>query len=113
MKISRGDIFLANLDPTVGREIKKTRPVVVVSNDVNNTYAGTITIVPLTSQNTEKVYPFEALLGEHVAGLSKLSKALASQIRTLDKSRLVKRLGSLGPAEIQALNQAIKIHLAV
>lgn len=113
MKISRGDIFLANLNPTVGSEIQKTRPVIVVSNDVGNTYANTITIVPITSQKLEKVYPFEVLFGNHFAGLSKKSKALANQIRTIDKSRLIKRLGSLNLAEIHALNTAIKHHLAI
>ena len=59
MNIKRGDIFLATLDPVVGREIAKTRPVVVVSNNVNNKYSGTVTVLPITSQNLNKVYPFE------------------------------------------------------
>ena len=57
MNIKRGDIFLATLDPVMGREISKTRPVVVVSNDKNNEFSGTVTILPITSKNTQAVYP--------------------------------------------------------
>ncbi|MDD4861735.1 MAG: type II toxin-antitoxin system PemK/MazF family toxin, partial [Smithellaceae bacterium] len=69
MNIKRGNIYLAALDPTVGREIAKTRPVVVVSNDQNNIYAGTVSILPLTSKNTGKIYPFETLLSKGAANL--------------------------------------------
>ena len=111
MKITRGDIFLANLDPTVGRELQKTRPVIIVSNDVNNEHAGTVTVVPLTSQKLDKVYPFEVLLPQEVEGLPKKSKAVASQIRTLDKTRLSTRLGSLDKGALLKLNLAIRTHL--
>lgn len=57
MNIKRGDIYLANLDPVVGREISKTRPVVVISNDKNNEFSGTVTVLPITSKNLEKIYP--------------------------------------------------------
>ncbi|MBU4425460.1 MAG: type II toxin-antitoxin system PemK/MazF family toxin, partial [Proteobacteria bacterium] len=62
MTISRGGIYLAALDPVVGRELSKTRPVVVVSNDKNNQFSGTVTILPVTSKNIRKMYPFEVLL---------------------------------------------------
>ena len=113
MTIKRGDIYLAALDPVVGREIAKTRPVVVVSNDLNNEHGGTITILPLTSQRLKKVYPFELLLSKGDANLPKKSKIKADQIRTLDKSRLIKRFGKLSEKQINLIGKAIKIHLAL
>jgi mRNA interferase MazF len=107
MKIFRGDIFLAQLDPTVGREIKKARPVVVVSNNANNEMAGTITVVPLTSQNTDRIRHFETL----ILALEQPSKAKADQVRTLDKSRLFKKLGQINEDATKELNHALLVHL--
>jgi len=111
--ISRGDVFVANLDLTVGHEIKKTRPVVIVSNNVNNEYAGTVTVVPVTSQKLSKTYPFEVLLPEGMPGLNKTSKAKADQIRTLDKSRLTKKIAALDSDTLGKLDQAMRIHLGL
>jgi mRNA interferase MazF len=57
MIINRGGIYLATLDPVIGRELSKTRPVVVISNDKNNQFSGTVTILPVTSKNIRKTYP--------------------------------------------------------
>ena len=111
MIIKRGDVYLASLDPVIGNEISKTRPVVIVSNDIGNKFSGTVTVVPLTSQKLDKVYRFEILLEEGEANLPKLSKAKADQIRTLDTKRLLKKIGFLSPQSIVALNEAIRIHL--
>ncbi len=113
MNIKRGNIYLAALDPTVGREISKTRPVVIVSNDQNNLYAGTVSIVPLTSKNTEKIYPFETFLLKGTANLPKNSKVKADQIRTIDKTRLVQFVGELSQNEMAQIGKAISIHLAL
>ncbi len=85
MNIKRGNVFLVSLDPTVGNEINKTRPVIIISNDVNNKFSNTITVIPITS-NTIKIYPFEVFLKAGVANLPKDSKARTDQIRTIDKS---------------------------
>jgi mRNA interferase MazF len=106
MNIKRGDIFLACLDPVVGHELAKTRPVVVVSNDKNNRFSGTVTILPLTSQKTNDVYPFEVFLPQGVAGLPKDSKAKADQIRTIAKQRLVHAIGSLEAEAIAELDSS-------
>jgi mRNA interferase MazF len=111
MNIKRGDIFLAALDPVIGHEIAKTRPVIIVSNDVGNTYSGTVTIIPVTSKNLEKIYPFEIYLPKEASKLEKDSKGKADQIRTLDKSRLIKPLGRLSYELIELMDSAIKIHL--
>jgi len=113
MTIERGDIYLAALDPVIGREIAKTQPVVVVSNNLNNKHGGTITVLPLTSQKLKKVYPFEILLSKGNANLPKESKVKADQIRTLDKRRLIKRFGQLTEEQITLIDEAIKIHLAL
>jgi mRNA interferase MazF len=97
----------------MGREIAKTRPVVVVSNDKNNEFSGTVTILPLTSKNPQTVYPFEVFLSRGSANLPKDSKIKADQIRTLDKSRMIKNIGILDKKDLDALDKAIKIHLAL
>ena len=113
MNIKRGDIFLAAFDPVVGREIAKIRPVVVVSNNLNNKHSGTVTVLPITSQKLNKVYPFEIILAKGSGNLSKESKVKADQIRTLDKARLVKRFDQLTVEQIAHLDKAILIHLAL
>jgi len=113
MNINRGDIFIAVLDPVIGHEISKTRPVVVVSNDKNNRYAGTITVLPITSQNLEKIYPFEFFLEKGAGNLPKNSKVKTDQIRTLDRKRLVKHIGTLEECVMISIDSAIKIHLSL
>ena len=111
MNIRRWGCYLAALDPAMGHEISKTRPVVVVSNDKNNTFSGTVTILPITSQNLNRIYPFEVFLVEGEGNLPKNSKVKADQIRTLDKARLIKFIGMLQEHYIQKIEEAIKIHL--
>jgi len=113
MSIKRGEIYLAALDPVVGREISKTRPVVVVSNNTNNEFSGTVTILPITSKNVSKIYPFEVFLLQGSGNLPKDSKVKADQIRTLEKTRLVKQIGKLGQKEIGEVDKAIEIHLGL
>ncbi|MCK4402575.1 MAG: type II toxin-antitoxin system PemK/MazF family toxin [Dehalococcoidia bacterium] len=111
MNIKRGEIYLTVLDPVVGREISKTRPVVVVSNDKNNEFSATVTILPLTSRNLQKIYPFEVFLPKGAGNLPKDSKVKADQIRTLDKSRLLTLIGKLEREEIIQIEKAMKIQL--
>ena len=113
MNIKRGGIYLAALDLVVGREIAKTRPVVIVSNDKNNEFSGTITILPITSKTLKKVYPFEVFLPKGTGNLPKNSKIKADQIRTLDKSRIIKFIGALEKNEVDQIDTAIKIHLGL
>ena len=113
MNIKRGDICIASLDPVVGREISKTRPVVIVSNDKNNAFSGTVTILPITSIKLKRIYPFEVFLPKGSGSLPKDSKVKADQIRTLDKTRIVSVLGKLGESEVKSVERALKIHLAL
>ncbi len=108
----RGEIYLVCLDPTIGREINKTRPALIISNDINNRVAQTVTVIPVTS-NVEKVYPFEAYLSSKETGLFKDSKAKCNQIRTVDKKRLVKPIGKVPPKRLKEIETALLIHLGI
>ncbi|MFM9265065.1 MAG: type II toxin-antitoxin system PemK/MazF family toxin [Oscillatoriales cyanobacterium] len=111
--MKRGEIYYANLSPTVGSEIDKSRPVLVVSNDANNRAANTVTILPITS-NITRVYPFEVLLNPEDSGLSKSSKVQVQQIRTISKQRITSdAVGSLNEEIMQFVNIALKLHLDV
>ena len=110
--IKRGSIWLANLDPTVGGEIRKTRPVVVVSNDTNNVNNNVVTVLPVTS-NTTHIYSFEVFMPKGVADLPKDSKAKADQIRTLDKTRLIRLIGTLPASYLDSIEDAMRLHLAL
>lgn len=110
--MKRGEIYFADLDPTIGDEIQKIRPVLIISNNANNNVANTITIIPITS-NITKVYPFEVLIHAKESGLMKDSKAQCHQIRTISKSRVYdkKIRGLVDKAILSKINLAIKLHL--
>ncbi len=109
----RGDIFLADLDPTVGTEIAKIRPVLIISNNIGNELSRRVIVAPITSKGTERGYPFEVLVAEGEGGLSHLSKVLFDQIRTLDKRRLGPRLGALPAKRMDSVSDAIRLSLAL
>ena len=113
MNIERKGIYLANLDPVIGSEIAKTRPVVVVSNNMNNRYSGTVSILPITSARQKKIYPFEVFLKQGIGNLPKNSKVKADQIRTFNKQRLIKFIGFVPNREMDQIDKAIVIHLSL
>ncbi|MBW4558877.1 MAG: type II toxin-antitoxin system PemK/MazF family toxin [Trichormus sp. ATA11-4-KO1] len=109
--MKRGDIYYANLSPTVGSEINKRRPVIIVSNNANNSAANTVTILPITS-NVNRVYPFEVLLNPEESGLPKASKIQAQQVRTISKQRIVGDvINSLSEELMHLVDAALKLHL--
>src|SRR3989344_8540671 len=95
VELKRRDIWLVNLDPTVGHEIKKSRPAVIIQNDLGNKYSPITIIAPLTSQNIDRIYPIEILIKSNLTRLDKDSKILLNQIRAVDKRRLIRRLTKL------------------
>jgi mRNA interferase MazF len=103
----RGDVFWANLDPTVGVEIHKKRPVVVMSNDVINQRSHLVIVVPLTA-NVAHRSPSHVLIPKGEGGLSQDSKALTEQIRAIDKQRLVAKIGTLSGRFLRLIEQAIR-----
>ena len=106
--MKRGDVWWVEFDPAIGSEIHKTRPALILSNDAANRNLARVVVVPLSS-NTQKIYPGEALVT--VAGQS--SKAMADQIMASDKSRLKSQLGSVSKADMQAVEDAIRVHLGL
>jgi mRNA interferase MazF len=115
--VRRGQIVIVRLDPTLGSEVSKTRPAVIVSNDAANATAtrlgrGVITVVPVTS-NVTRVYPFQVLLPARLTGLPRDSKAQAEQVRSVTVERIGHRLGQLPAALISQLDQALRIHLGL
>ncbi len=110
-EVKRGEIWLVNLDTTIGHEIKKSRPGVIIQNDIGNKYSTITIIAPITSQNIENIYPIEVLLKKENSGLEKESKVLLNQIRAIDKVRLIKKLGILNNEIMIKIDDAIKISL--
>jgi len=104
----RGDVYWVVLDPTIGSEIKKTRPAVIVSNNSCNTFGSRVVVLPLTS-NVDSVYPGEAM----VVVNGKPARVLGDQIRSVDKSRLRSRIDTLSHEELAAVDEAIRITLAL
>jgi mRNA interferase MazF len=109
--VRRGDIVVVNLDLTIGTEIKKTRPTIVLSNDAINQYSRLIVVVPLT-KNTARLSPSHAIIPKGTARLTFISKAVTEQIKAVDKQRIVKRLGSLPPELLAQVERALKNTLA-
>ena len=106
--MKRGEVWWVEFDPSVGSEIRKRRPAVVVSNDAANRNLKRVVVVPFTSF-TARIYPGETVVA--VAGQS--SKAMADQIIAADKSRLTQQLGVLSKQDMRAVEKAIKQQLAL
>ena len=111
-QIKRGEVYWANLDPTIGAEIKKIRPVLVVSNNINNKYSPLVTILPISS-TFKKLYPYEVLVEKGIAGLKNASIIKANQIKTINKKRINGQLiGFIDDSDLmERVNKAIKVHL--
>lgn len=109
----RGDVWLANLDPVIGSEQGKTRPVVIIQNDVANEYSPVVIVAALTTAVGPKEYPTEVQVRAPEGGLKRDSIILLNQIRTIDKRRLIERWGSLTPETMRKLDEALKISLGL
>jgi mRNA interferase MazF len=106
--MNRGEVWWVEFDRSIGSEIRKTRPAVIVSNDAANRNLARVVVVPMTG-NVSKVYP-----GEKVVTVSgRLSKVVADQIMAADKSRLKGQLGVLSRADMAEVDDAIRVQLAL
>ncbi len=114
MKIpKRGEVHLVTFDPTVGAEIRKTRPALVLQNDIANRSSPVTSVAALTSQFEPPLYPTEVLVRAPEGGLDRDSVVMLNQIRTIDKRRLARRLGRVSPATIGRVDRALKISLGL
>jgi mRNA interferase MazF len=106
--MNRGDVWWVTFDPSIGGEIRKKRPAIIVSNNAANKYLNRVQVVPVTS-NTDRLFPSEAYIT--VAG--KKGKAMADQLATVSKQRLSKRIGSVADDEMNMVVEAIKTQLDI
>lgn len=110
--IRRGEVYWVDLDPSAGAGTRKTRPVLVVSNDLNNMHAATLTVLPIAS-GAEKVYPFEVLLKPGLCGNKEACKARADQVRTVARRRLGKLMGTVPLEVMERVDRALLLHLGL
>ena len=113
VNIKRGDNFLVNLEPVTGSEQGGIRPFLIIQNDYGNKYSPLTIIAPLTSKVFIKEFPTNVFILKEDSGLDKDSTILLNQIRTIDKNRLIKKIGSLDFNLINKLNLALKISLGL
>src|ERR1700739_1399036 len=100
----RGEIYLVSFDPTVGHEIKKTRPALVIQNNVSNQYSPITIVAAISSQFRNPPHPREVILPTGKSGLAKPSAVVLNQIRSVDRQRLVKRLGAIDTATMRKVD---------
>ena len=106
--MKRREVWWVNFDPSIGGEIKKKRPAVIISNDASNKFLNRVQVVPLTSK-TERIYPSEAV----VAFQGKERKAMADQLATVSKARLFRHADILSQEDMRKIEEAIKIQLDI
>jgi len=104
--MNRGEVWWINFEPSIGGEIRKQRPAIIVSNDAANHFLNRVQVVPITS-NVDKLYPSEA----YVTFRGKKSKAMADQITAVSKKRLINSAGSISKTEIEGVGRAITTQL--
>lgn len=111
--MKRGEIFLANLEPIKGSEQGGIRPVLIIQNDISNTYSPVTIISAITSKIFDKEYPTNVFIAKQESKLDKDSTILLNQIRTIDKTRLIKKISNLSYQVMMKVDFAIKASLGL
>jgi mRNA interferase MazF len=109
----RGDIYLVNSDPTIGAGIKKRRPALIIQNDVGNQYSPITIVAAISSKFGLPAYPTEVIMEPKDSGLPQNSAVVLNQIRSVDKQRLIKRIGKASPEITARVDRAIQISLGL
>ena len=105
----RGEIYLVNFEPTIGSEISKTRPALIIQNNIANQRSPIIIIAAITSKFDDSLYPTEVLIDPPEGGLKTTSVVLLNQIRSIDRQRLIKRIGAISLEKLSEVDRAIQI----
>jgi len=113
MIIKRGNIFLANLEPIKGSEQGGIRPVLIIQNDISNKYSPVVIIAAITSKMFDKKFPTNVFVSKKDSKLDRDSNILLNQIRTIDNSRLIKRIGSLDNFIMNQVDKSLKVSLSL
>jgi mRNA interferase MazF len=108
----RGEIYLVAFDPTLGHEIKKTRPAVIIQNNVSNQYSPITIVAAISSQFGDPPHPREVVIPTR-SGLSKPSAVILNQIRSVDRKRLIQRLGAVDAGTMRKVDEALTISLGL
>jgi len=111
--LKRGDLVLANLDPIKGSEQGGVRPVLIIQNDEGNKFSPTTIIASITSKDFTKEFPTNVFISRHDSNLDKDSTIMLNQIKTIDKSRIIKKFSSLDFYSMNKVDLAIKISLGL
>lgn len=109
----RGEVYLVSFDPTLGAEIRKTRPALILQNDIANRASPITIVAAVTSRFDEELYPTEVPIRAREGGLSTDSVVLLNQIRSIDKPRLVRRIGKLTSGTMSHVDRALALSLGL
>ena len=106
--MNRGEVWWINFDPSVGGEIRKKRPAIIISNDASNRHLNRLQVIPVTS-NVDRLYPSEAFVTIN----GKVNKALADQLTTVSKLRMINQLGKITSEDMWQVERAIRVQLSL
>jgi mRNA interferase MazF len=109
----RGEVYLVTFDPVIGAEIRKTRSALILQNDIANRHSPLTIVCAITSQYEEPIYPTEVLLQAGEGGTQMDSVALLNQVRSVNKRRLVRRLGVIHRETMHRADRALQISLGL
>ena len=107
IEVRRGDVVLVNLDPVIGSEQGKTRPALIIQNDIGNEYSPTTIVAPITSKIFSKQFPTNVEMDQTNSPLKEKSTILLNQIRTIDKLRIIKNYGKISSKKMKEVDEAI------